>query len=59
MDVGFLLDRFETGPLPGVWMEGAADVTWAGLDTYERQQFRLQGFRCPKCWYVEWYAPPA
>ena len=58
MDIGFVLDRAVLQP--ATWMEGPIDITWlGGLDMYERKHAWLRSYRCPKCWYVETYAPPA
>ena len=57
---GYLLDHKHGAVTQSQWVEGAPEISyWVGLKTDERPVLPLVSFRCPKCWYVELYAPPA
>ena len=58
METGFILDRgHANAKQEQEWVEG--DVVkswWRGLDTTNREMFKVQTFRCTRCGYLESYA---
>lgn len=58
MTEGYVLDRgLEKLKLTSVWVEGEPEGSfWSGgLKTSNREVFRIQAFRCSKCYYLEFY----
>ena len=59
MEEGFFLDRshHDYGK-PTDWVEGEpAHSFWTGTKTRGRTRHRIESWRCPRCGFVELYAP--
>jgi predicted RNA-binding Zn-ribbon protein involved in translation (DUF1610 family) len=59
MEEGFLLDRGTEHILyQSNWVEGKAEKSfWTGLNIKDRKQRGIVIYRCPKCGFLEFYAP--
>jgi hypothetical protein len=55
---GFLLDRTRNDRTNARWVEGAPRRSfWRGLDLRGRMSLPVTALRCPRCGYLELYAP--
>jgi predicted Zn-ribbon and HTH transcriptional regulator len=60
MEEGFVLDNAHAARLQSEWVQGAPEEGWFGnVKLKGRLQLSIATFRCPKCGYLESYAPPA
>ena len=61
MERGYVLDNTDGGGrAQSTWIAGEPERSlWWGLKLKGRELVPLASFRCSKCWYVEFYAPPA
>ncbi len=59
MDEGFLLDRGDMNVVfQPMWIEGKVEKSiWTGIKTTDRRKKEVITFRCPKCGFLEFYAP--
>ena len=59
MHEGFLLDRgAENFTFQSTWVAGKAEESfWLGLKIKDKQKINVKVFRCPKCSFLEFYAP--
>ena len=58
MEQGFVPDTKDHGSNVGYWVEGAAEKSfWGFLKTRGRRKLAIQTWRCPRCHYLESYAP--
>jgi len=56
MEEGFILDQAHGVLHVPTWIKGKPERSfWSGLKT-DRDQYKVQTFRCPKCGYLESYA---
>lgn len=57
MTEGFVLDRGHyNAKMTSFWVAGKPEESfWTGLQTSDRDAFRVQAFRCPACNYLEFY----
>ena len=60
MDEGFVLDNAHAARLQSEWVQGPPEERWfGGVKLKGRAKLPITTFRCPKCGYLESYAPPA
>ena len=60
MEEGFVLDNTSRARLQSEWVEGAPERSrWTGVRLKGKEQLPIVTFRCPRCGYLESYAPPA
>ena len=59
MEPGLLLDKGHYNSLnTAEWLEGEREESiWTGLKTKGKERLSVRTFRCPKCGYLESYAP--
>ncbi|MSR61235.1 MAG: hypothetical protein EXS08_02140 [Planctomycetes bacterium] len=58
MDEGFVLDERHRGVTQSSWVEGEPVPSfWSGLKLSGHLRLKVSTFRCPKCGYLESYAP--
>jgi len=58
MQEGFFGDRSQGTFVVSEWFEGKPEPSfWGGVKTGEREKHEIRTFRCPKCGYLESYAP--
>lgn len=60
MEPGFVLDQTYGANAQSAWIRGVPERSfWSGVKLKGRERLPIVTHRCPKCWYVESYAPPA
>ena len=60
MEPGFVLDRAHGGVAQSTWIDGEAEKSiWVGLRLKGHQRLAVTTYRCPRCGYLESYAPPS
>jgi hypothetical protein len=60
MDRGFLLGKAEPGAEETKWVGGAAEPSfWQGIKVSNKQRLAVEAYRCPTCFTVRLFAPPA
>ena len=61
MEAGFVLDhQAHAYGTQSAWIEGAPErAFWTGVKLKGRQRLPVTTYRCPKCGFLESYAPPA
>ena len=60
MEEGFILDVTYGARLQSEWIEGTPEPSrWSGLKVKGKEHLPVTTFRCPRCGYLESYAPPA
>ena len=59
MQEGFLLDRgADNFTFQGTWVQDKAEESfWLGLNIKNKKKINVKVFRCPKCSFLEFYAP--
>ena len=58
MEPGFVLDQTYGANTQSSWIEGAPERSfWTGVKLKGRERIPLVTFRCPRCGYLESYAP--
>jgi hypothetical protein len=58
MAPGFVLDRdSNSSNKASRWIEGPPEKHWYGLKIRGKAQFEVTTFRCPRCGFLESYAP--
>ena len=58
MEKGFVLDRTHGANLAAEWYEGEPVRSfWTGLKLSGKAHFKIRSYRCPRCGYLESYAP--
>jgi DNA-directed RNA polymerase subunit M/transcription elongation factor TFIIS len=59
MEVGYIMDRgHNNAKAPATWVEGEpVRSLWWGTKISGKEQLQVHTFRCPKCGYLESYAP--
>lgn len=60
MEAGFLLDhQAHASGTQSAWIDGAPERSfWTGLKLKGHQRLPVTTYRCPKCGFLESYAPP-
>ncbi len=59
MEPGFVLDYTHGAMTQSSWVEGEPEPSfWTGIKIKGHQKLAVTTFRCPKCGYLESYAPP-
>jgi hypothetical protein len=59
METGFVLDQTYGANVQSSWIRGAPERSvWTGVKLKGRDPLPITTHRCPKCWYLEFYAPP-
>lgn len=57
---GYLLDQSRNSRAVTQWIEGKPEASfWSGLKLSGKTRLKVASFRCPRCGYLEQYAPPA
>lgn len=60
MEIGFTLDRTDSGSYESLWARGQPERGWFGsLKLNSRKCFPVRTFLCPRCGYLESYVPRA
>jgi rubredoxin len=55
---GFLLDRTRNDRVSTEWVEGRPERSfWTGLRLKGKTRLRIASWRCPRCGFLELYAP--
>jgi predicted nucleic-acid-binding Zn-ribbon protein len=55
---GFILDQTRNSRVAAEWVEGQPERSfWLGLKLKGRKKLAISGHRCPRCGYLELYAP--
>lgn len=58
MEEGFVVDETHHGVRQSSWVEGEPVPSfWRGLKLSGHSRLKVTTFRCPKCAYLESYAP--
>lgn len=57
MAEGFIPDEMDNGRKVSKWIEGSPEKRWYGLKVRGKAQFYVQTYRCPRCGFLENYAP--
>lgn len=58
MEAGYVLDQAYGAVAQSAWIDGAPERSfWTGLKLKGHQRLPVTTFRCPKCGYLESYAP--
>lgn len=60
MEAGFLLDhQAHASGTQSAWIDGAPERSiWTGIKLKGHQRLPVTTYRCPKCGFLESYAPP-
>jgi hypothetical protein len=58
MDEGFVVDQNYATAAQAEWAEGQPETSiWTGVKLRGRERYKVATFRCPRCSYLESYAP--
>lgn len=57
MAEGFMPDETDNGRKVSRWVEGQPEKRWYGLRLRGKATFYIQTYRCPRCGFLENYAP--
>ena len=58
MQEGFILDTTYGGQLVSRWVAGKPEPSfWTGTKISDKDQHKIQSYRCTGCGYLESYAP--
>ena len=58
MEPGFVLDQSHGVMAQSAWIEGAPERSfWSGVKLKGRERIPVMTYRCPRCGFLESYAP--
>lgn len=57
MERGFVPEAKDHSTKVEMWVEGAPQKTWWGLDYKGSRRLEIETWRCGRCGYLESYAP--